>query len=65
MTKKYIESYSFFKFLAELSSLPDKMYSNTYFFKRSTKIDFFTSCTCRLTLESYLKRFGFLETLKN
>lgn len=41
MRRKYIENYSFFKMLEELSSLPDKMYSEPYYFKSSTNIDSF------------------------
>lgn len=41
MRRKYIENYSFFKMLEELSALPDKMYSEPYYFKCSTNIDAF------------------------
>lgn len=41
MRRKFIENYSFFKMLEELSALPDKMYSEPYFFKSSSNIDSF------------------------
>ena len=39
MRRKFIENYNFFKFLGELSNLPDKCSSEPYYFKDSNKLD--------------------------